>query len=354
MAERADSSASVAKVISNQVAKDRRKLAKALKANARSAMFAAIEIHNKPLFQYRYEVCTLLMVNAWELALKSFIAQKLKSVRLIKKDKATKPFPECLACVASHLGKDFETSKQNLEILYEYRNKVAHLYATELEVVILGLLKSTVLLFSSFMEKHLKVKLHEADNLILLPIGFRKPTSPLDFLSNQSAAKGSSDEVKAFLLSIKRRSEQLQRQGEEDSIIVNYSMAIFSESRIKNADLTAAINNATAQENVISVQTIISPASLTNDPSAKQVRILEDSIFETIFNLTYFDVVHAAKNQFSDFIQNRHFNDIMRELKKNANFARNRLLNPRNPEGTRQTFYSRAVMEELAKHYQPN
>ncbi len=31
----------------------RRKLSKALKANARSAMFAAIEIHNKPIFKYR-------------------------------------------------------------------------------------------------------------------------------------------------------------------------------------------------------------------------------------------------------------------------------------------------------------
>jgi hypothetical protein len=341
----------VSKVNSTQATKDRRKLAKALKANARSAMFAAIEIHNKPLFPYRYEVCTLLMVNAWELALKSFIARKLKGVRLIKKDKTTKPFAECLACVASHLGKDFETSKQNLEVLYEYRNKVAHLYATELEVVILGLLKSTVLLFSSFMERHLKVKLHEADNLILLPIGFRKPTSPLDFLSNQSVTKGSSDEVKAFLLSIKKSSEQLQKQGVEDSIIVNYSMAIFSEARIKNADLTAAINNATAQENVISVQNIISPANLTNDPAAKQVRILEDTVFETIFNLTYFDVVHAAKERFSNFIQNRQFNNIMRELKKNANFARIRLLNPKNVEGTHQTFYSRAVLEELAKHY---
>lgn len=95
-------------------------------------MFAAIEIHNKPIFKYRYEVCTLLVVNAWELALKSYIAKELKSVKLVKKDGTTKPFPECVACVASKLGKPFEPTKQNLEILYEYRNKVAHFYASEL------------------------------------------------------------------------------------------------------------------------------------------------------------------------------------------------------------------------------
>lgn len=56
----------------------------ALLGNAKSAIFAAVEVHNKPIFPYRYEVSTLLIVNAWELVLKAYIAKKLKSVRLIK------------------------------------------------------------------------------------------------------------------------------------------------------------------------------------------------------------------------------------------------------------------------------
>src|SRR5437868_12135410 len=84
----------------------------ALVANARSAMFAAVEIHNKPVFQYRYEVCTLLAINAWELALKAYIAKELRSVRLIRKDGTTKPFSECVACVSSKIGKPFEATKQ--------------------------------------------------------------------------------------------------------------------------------------------------------------------------------------------------------------------------------------------------
>jgi hypothetical protein len=330
----------------------RRKLSKQLKANARSAMFAAIEIHNKPVFKYRYEVCTLLMVNAWELALKSYIAKEMKSVKLVRKDGATKPFPECVACVASKLGKPFEPTRQNLEILYEYRNKVAHFYATELETVILGLLKSAVIFFSEFMERQLGEKLYEADNLILLPIGFRKPVSPLDFLSNQSATKHSSKEVRAFLESIKRSSDQLQRQGFEDSIIVNYSMALVAESRIKNADLTAAINNAAPEGTVIAVQNVISAANLTNDPSAKQLRLSEESVYENLFTDTYHDVIEAARKRFSDFTQGREFNDIMRELKKNPNIARTRLLNPKNPTGSHQTFYNKKILDELAKHYE--
>ena len=37
--------------------------------NSIAAYFAAIEIHNKPNFSYRYETTTLLMMNAWELIL---------------------------------------------------------------------------------------------------------------------------------------------------------------------------------------------------------------------------------------------------------------------------------------------
>jgi hypothetical protein len=41
----------------------------------------------------------------------------------------------------------------------------------------------------------------------------------------------------------------------------------------------------------------------------------------------------------------------MRELKKNENLRRIRLLNPKNPKGASQSFYSKRIYDELAKHY---
>jgi hypothetical protein len=321
-----------------QTPDQRRTLAQGLAANARAAMFAAMEIHNKPVFQYRYEVCTLLVINAWELALKTFIAQDLKSVRLIKKDGTTKPFGECVACVSSKLGKTFEATKQSLGILYEYRNKVIHFYEDDLGIVVLGLLKSSVLSFSEFMEEHFGIKLYEEANLILLPIGFKKPISPLDFLSNQSAAKECSGEVKSFLESIKNSAESLQKQGINESIIVNYTIGLVNESRIKNADLTAAINNALPQGNVISVYNVISAANLTNDPAAKLLRLSEESIFNEIYTESYSDVIKAAKDRFLDFSQNAELHKIMAGLKENPNLARRRLLNPKNADALRKRF----------------
>ena len=48
-------------------------IAKNLVRNSIAAIFAAIEIHNKPIFSYRYEVVVLLFINAWELLLKAYI-----------------------------------------------------------------------------------------------------------------------------------------------------------------------------------------------------------------------------------------------------------------------------------------
>lgn len=326
----------------------------ALLGNAKHAMFAAVEVHNKPIFPYRYEVCTLLAVNAWELALKAYIVKEVKSVKLIKKDGTAKPFSECLACASSEIGKSFDPIRYNLEILYEYRNKTAHFYAEDMGVIVLGLLKASVLFFAEFIEEHFGVKLYEQANLMLLPIGFTRPVSPLDFISNQSAAKHCSAEVKSFLQRIRKSSEALQSQGIDESVIVNYSIALLNESRIKNADLTAAINNALPQGDVIAVHNVISAAQLTNEPSAKLVRLSEESVFSSIFTETYADVLRTARERFVDFLQNARFNQIMTELKKNPSIKKTRLLNPKNPNGGGKDFYHKRIYDELAKHYTPN
>jgi uncharacterized protein DUF3644 len=323
----------------------------ALVCNSKSAMFAAVEIHNKPIFPYRYEVCTLLAVNAWELALKAYIAKKLDSVKLIKDDGTSKPFLDCVACVASHVGKGFESARYNLEILYDYRNKIAHLYAGDMDIVVLGLLKCSVLLFSEFLATHFGEKIHEEANLILLPIGFTRPVSPLDFISSRSAAKDCSDGVRSFLQKITNSCEALQAQGIDDSVIDNFSMALFNETRIKNADLIAAIRNAPPYGEALVVHNVIARANFTTDPSARQVRLREESIYSDIFTESYVEVVANARRKFCNFSQDSHFNEIMRQLKGDPNIRNVRLLDPRNPKSSRKDFYNKRIYDELAKHY---
>ena len=54
--------------------------------NSIAAYFAAIEIHNKPNIAYRYETVTLLIMNAWELALKAYVKKYCKNRSIFEED----------------------------------------------------------------------------------------------------------------------------------------------------------------------------------------------------------------------------------------------------------------------------
>lgn len=67
--------------------------------NSISAYFAMIEIHNKPNISYRYETVTLLIINAWELALKSFIRKYIKNRNIFTTDGHTITLDKALSYV---------------------------------------------------------------------------------------------------------------------------------------------------------------------------------------------------------------------------------------------------------------
>lgn len=314
-------------------------VALSLVRNSKAAMIASIEIHNKPMFPYRYEVCTLLIINAWELLLKAYIYRFLKGVKLFRKDGTTKPFEECVSCVAGNSGKDFQVIKESLGRLYDYRNSVAHFYLEDLNLILYSLLKANVVLYSDFIKRHFQVDLSQETNLILLPIGFSKPYSPVDFLFNDSSLASASEEVRRFIKGIVESSQRLKSAGIEDSILVEFRMNLTNENRIKNADIIAGINNAQPSSNVIVIQNSLENVWLTDDPSAKGIRISEEDLFQTVFTERYADVVKEARKRFVDFIQGKKFNELMTHFKRDKSLCRPRFLDPANPKsGKNSTF----------------
>lgn len=61
----------------------RKNVVKSLVDSAESAIFAGIEIHNKPRIPYRYPTATLLVINAWELALKAYVYKYIGKKQII-------------------------------------------------------------------------------------------------------------------------------------------------------------------------------------------------------------------------------------------------------------------------------
>ena len=86
------------------MAKKKKMVQANLVKNSIAAYFAAVEIHNKPNIPYRYETVTLLMMNAWELALKAYIRKHIKGRSIFEGNGPTIQFKTALAYVAEHIN----------------------------------------------------------------------------------------------------------------------------------------------------------------------------------------------------------------------------------------------------------
>ena len=160
-----------------------------LVANSLSAMLAAIEIYNKPRMEYRDEVTVLLVVNAWELALKA--ALKKAGKPLFYKKKRGEPYrtlaaEDALKQVVIHKlfpsCVDGKALAANVSALIEYRNRATHLYAADLGEMVYPFLQTSVLNFRDFMLDHFHKDLADSITWQLLPLGAKAPSEPVQFM----------------------------------------------------------------------------------------------------------------------------------------------------------------------------
>jgi len=325
----------------------------ALIQNSKSSQLACIEIHNKPIFPFRYEVCIILNISSWELLFKAFILKYYPQVKVINADGTTKPFDKCLSYVSSQLGKDFLVTKENIQKLYEYRCNIIHFYTDNIDILLYSLLSKNVLSYKDFLLKHFGIDIANETNLILLPIGFKSPISPIDFLSNDSQIQNSSKAVQEFFKSIIKSTEIINEEGIEDSILYSFNMSLINESRIKNADVIAAITKD-KKKSAIAIENVIEKFVLTEDETEKgikKVKIDEESLFKSYYTETFHQVVENSRILFIDFKQNSRFNKIMRSLKNDPKLYKKRYLNIQKESGSYKGFYSKKVYEKLEKHY---
>lgn len=318
--------------------------------NSKSAILACVELHNKPTFPYRYEVCTILAINGWELLMKAYIAQNHENVKLILKDGTTKPFDECLAFLASNLGKDFKVQEENLLLLYEYRCNIIHFYREFIDPILFSLLHKSIIFYNEFVKHHFNIDLSQESNLILLPIGFKPIMSPIDFLSKESSIKRTSYGVRRFIESIITSTELLHSEGIEESILTGFNIAAINETRIKNADIIAGITKDESKSK-LSIPNIYKSVTVTGDEGAKKIRIDEESVFRTFYTLSYNDVIQKCRILYSDFKQNAKFNRIMQKIKGNDKYHKVRYLDYSRKSGTGKDYYTTAIFEEIGKFY---
>lgn len=319
--------------------------------NSKSAIISCIEIHNKPRFDYRYEICAILAINGWELILKAYIAEFHKHVRIINKDGTTKPFDDCLSFVSTQLGKNFRHIEENLKVLYEYRCNVIHFYKEKIDIILFSILNKSILNYNWFLSNYFNIDLSEELNLVLLPIGFKPICSPIDFLSKKSEYRGTSSSIQQLIESIMLSTISLNEEGIEDSILAEYTLKLENETRIKNADIIVGITSNESESKISLKNVLGGNVNITNDEGAKKISIEEETVFKTIYTLTYNDVKNRSREIFSDFIQNARFNQVMKIIKDNPNLYKRRYIDVNSKTGVGKDYYSQNIFDELSKYY---
>ena len=323
----------------------RRMIQRGLIRNSLAAYHAAIEIHNKPSVEYRYETVSLLLLNAWELALKAYV-RKCTKRSVFQKDGHSISFSVALKATADSINQQhkgsFASIESNLKLLHDYRNQSAHFYSDETDPIVFSLIAKAAMNYTEFMAKYFDVDAFGGQNLTILPLGFKLPFEPEGFLSKQVVQPSGSPQFNAFVNKIVTVTQALEAEGCTDSVVLGFTMYIDSTKKISNADILATIDKS---KNAIPF-TKNSRVRLTTDPSAQPMR-LSDEVFFATWPLKYAELAKRCREEIADFKQDSRFNKAKLIIQGNLSFANQRSLD----EARKNTrwYYSEAAVEEIAR-----
>ena len=221
----------------------RKNVVKGLLDSAESAFFAGIEIHNKPHISYRYPTVSILMINAWELLLKAYVYKNINKKRIYEENGHTISFSKALSYVGEDINskeghKVFASIKENLNILDDYRNNNAHYFEGDLDPIIFMIISKAAINFNNFIFKYFHKEVASDKNLFIMPIGFKLPFDPIDYLNKRCEHEISN----AFLSRVIQSIHKLNKDEINDSIVVGFNMFTSSIKNVANADIVAAID----------------------------------------------------------------------------------------------------------------
>ena len=274
---------------------------------AASALLAAIEIYNKPRVEFREQTLALLLTNAWEILLKARLVEqsggKLETIYVLdphtgkyKKGKVSgEPFSIGVRRALSLVSLPNEV-RANINGIIQIRNRSAHLgvLSAKAQALIHSFGTASVHNFVKLSTKWFGV----APELpFLLPVGFMGDATVVKetFPHRQSAL-------------IKMLSKLVYTSAPSSS---EFNIVIQVEVNL-NRKLTGGGN-----------------IGMTNDPSAPEVRVKDNELFE-YYSASYNDLVTACGKRYLNFIKNNKFNALMKNVKVDLNCAYERKLNPYN------------------------
>jgi hypothetical protein len=315
---------------------------------AESALFAGLEIYNKPDFAYREETFAILAINAWELLLKARVlaknTNKLQSLyvyetrqkpdgsrtsrQFLKRNRAGNPLTIGLTAAIRSLEADPNTRlppevRGNLEALLEIRDNAVHFVNARFELAkaVLEIGTACVKNFAALADMWFGEDL-SGYNLYLMPIGFL--TTPA---ATAVVAGGEEGKLVSYLRNL------MAAQNAATTTTSSYHIALDVNISFKRAATDA-----------------VSTFALTNDPGAPHVYLTEEDIRQK-YPWDYREFVSRCRARYRDFKENEEFHRIRRPFLKDSRYVRERLLDPGNPKSMKKQFLNPNFLSEFDKHY---
>lgn len=305
-----------------------------------NSMLSAIEIYNKPNFSYREETFAILAVNAWELILKAHLLKKsnykignlyvMEAVLKINGEKSTRKKPrlnrannpmtiglfEVIKKLEEKGIKISENLKNSIESLVELRDNAIHFHnereiSKELQELGFACIKNYMNII-----KHWNIEIDLSKyNFYLMPLAY------VD--SKVEASSITTEEVKKYIDFVKNK---VNRTKDDD-----YTVAISIDIQFNKSNSFDAIGMKYAQDGI--------PITLTEE----DIRIR--------FPMDTRKLTNIAKNRYSDFKQDKKFNDLMKSIKANDKLCYVRKLDPENIKSNKKPYYSTNIWQVLDKNY---
>ncbi len=316
---------------------------KSLLSKSINSMLSAIEIYNKPNFLYREETFAILAVNAIELLFKAHLLKlhnynikelyfmesvKTKKGEVHKRKKIPKlnrsgnPMTIGIFDVINKLNTKCKVPPNfinNIEVLVELRDNSIHFYndsfcQKEIQEIGFATIKNYIRIIKEWNIVDIDLSKY---NLYLMPLAY---------IDSKTYSSGIiTDETENYIEFLKSKIENTDNEDQEYDIAVSIDIK-FNKS------------NSIGQIGVF------------YDPNGVPVNLKEEEI-SAKYPLTYREICKKSRIRYIDFKQDRKFNAIMADIKKDKSLSYVRLLYPNKPDKNKTYFYSTNVWKELDKHY---
>ena len=234
----------------------------------------------------------------------------------------------------------------NIEEIEIYRNNITHFYCEQLEPYIFMLTAKSALNYVGFIKDYFEKDIMAEDGLFILPLGFKLPFNPVDFLSGSIAKYASSKEAQEFISSIIKATKDLENEGVQDSIVLGFDVFLESVKKATNSDILAALTSEDKANALIAKTKRVKFAR-----DASEIVGMSDEEFRSIWKYTHADVLDWCKENIPNFKQGTVYNAAKRSISSDINCVYERKLDVRNPKSQSKKFYTEKALEQLKAYY---